>query len=606
MAFNSTIVCRSPFPRRASSVSIAVAAAIAAAVLMAAPPANAQPVPAQSAGRSVEMPAATAVGEGISADLFYKFMLAEVALQRGDGPLAAKAYYEAARESRDPRVARRATEIALAARQRTLAVDAATLWTTLEPDAPRPKQILASLTGNTTAKDLSDSGVDDEIRGRLEKLLSEAAISGEGVGETFLQINRFFAQQPERKQVYEIILSLAKPYPASAEAHFAIAYAAYGAEIPASQGVDPALAEVNRALDLKPGWERAALLKADIFARTSPESAVTYLKTFVADNPDAKSAAGALAQVYVEQKKYAEARAIFQKLWDGDRTAREFEFGVAAISMQMKDWTTAEALFTDLQKAGYGEGGVVELYLAQIAEESGRYQEAIDRYLLVPDGERAWLAKLRVAAMMAKLNRVPEARRYLADLPAVTIDQRVQVRQAEAALLRDANDNAAAYAVLQQGLVEHPDNPDLLYDAAMVAEKLDKVDEAETILRKVVELKPDDAQALNALGYTLVDRTPKTSEGFALIEKAYKLAPEDPFILDSMGWAFYRLGKLDDAETYLQRAMTQRPDAEIAAHLGEVLWKKGDPVRANEVWQSQLQNSPQNEVLLETVRRYSK
>jgi tetratricopeptide (TPR) repeat protein len=330
------------------------------------------------------------------------------------------------------------------------------------------------------------------------------------------------------------------------------------------------------------------------------------LKQFVADNPEAKSAAGALAQVYVEQKRYAEARAIFQTLWDRERTAREYEFGVAAISMQMKDWATAEALFTDLHKAGYGENGVVELYLGQVAEESGRYQEAIDRYLAVPEGERAWIAKLRVAAMMGKLKRVPEARRYLADLPAVTIDQRVQVRQTEAALLRDANDNRAAYDVLKQALVEHPDMPDLLYDAAMVAEKLDMIDEAETSLRRVVELKPEDAQALNALGYTLVDRTPRTSEGLALIEKAYKLAPEDPFILDSMGWAFYRLGKLEDAEIYLRRAMTQRPDAEIAAHLGEVLWKKGDPEKAHEVWQSQLQASPQNEVLLETVRRYTK
>ena len=583
-----------------------IAAALAAGAVTGSLPASAQPVAPAGTARPQEMAAPPPTGGGLSADLFYKFILAEVALQRGDGPLAAKAYYEAARESRDPRAARRATEIALAARQRSLAVDAAMLWTTLDPEAPRPKQVLASLANGATGKDAAETGVDDEIRGRLEKLLSESAVSGQGVGETFLQINRFFSQQPEKKQVYEIVRSLAKPYPASPEAHFAIAYAAFAAEIPATQGVDIAMVEVDRALELKPGWERAALLKADILARTSPTAAVAFLKPFVSANPDAKSAAGALAQVYVEQKRYAEARAVFQSLWDADRTSKEFEFGVAAISMQMKDWVAAEALFSDLQKAGYGESGVVELYLAQVAEESGNHQLAIDRYLAVPEGERAWLAKLRVAAMMAKLNRVPEARRYLADLPAVTIDQRVQVRQAEAALLRDANDNAAAYAVLKLALTEHPDSTDLLYDAAMVAEKLDKVDEAEASLRRVVELKPDDAQALNALGYTLVDRTPRTSEGFALIEKAYKLAPEDPFILDSMGWAFYRLGRLDDAETYLRRAMTQRPDAEIAAHLGEVLWKKGDPVRANEVWQSQLQTSPANEVLLETVRRHSK
>jgi len=583
------------------------AAALAASALLAALPAAAQQPSPGSAGSMVAdklSPSDTDVG--LSADLFYKLLLAEVALQRGELPVAARAYFEAARESRDPRVARRATEIALAARQRGMAVESATLWASLDPEAARPKQVLSSLAGTVPGKELAEPGVDDEIRGRLEKLLSDAAVSGQGVGEVFLQINRFLAQQPERKQVYELVRSLAKPYPANPEAHFAVAYAALAAEIPAAGGVDPALSEVDIALELKPAWERAALLKADILTRTSGDAAIAFLQKFVAANPDARSAAGALAQIYVEQKRYADARAVFQTLWDGDRKSREFEFGVAAISVQMKDWTTAEALFLDLKKAGYGENGVVELYLAQVADETGRYQEAIDRYLAVPEGERAWIAKLRVAAMMAKQKRVPEARRYLADLPAVTIDERVQVRQAEASLLRDANDNAAAYAVLKQALVEHPENADLLYDSAMVAEKLDRIDEAEASLRRVVELKPDDAQALNALGYTLVDRTPRTSEGMALIEKAYKLAPDDPFILDSMGWALYRQGKLDDAESYLRRAMTQRPDAEIAAHLGEVLWKKGDTVRANEVWQSQLQSSPQNEVLLETVRRYSK
>jgi len=269
----------------------------------------------------------------------------------------------------------------------------------------------------------------------------------------------------------------------------------------------------------------------------------------------------------------------------------------------MKDWETAESLFGDLKRANYGENGAVELYLAQIADETGRYQDAIDRYKAVPEGERAWLAKVRVAAMMGKLGKVVEARKYLADLPAVTIEQRVQVRQAEAQLLRDANDNNGAYGVLVLALKEHPDSPDLLYDAAMVAEKLDKIDDAEARLRRVVELKPDDAQALNALGYTLVDRTARTSEGLVLIEKANKLAPDDPFILDSMGWALFRLGRYAEAESYLRRALKERPDAEVAAHLGEVLWAKGEHDRAKEIWQSQLKTTPDNPVLLETVRR---
>ena len=399
---------------------------------------------------------------------------------------------------------------------------------------------------------------------------------------------------------------LAKPYPKNAEAHFAVALAAFNGGVPADAPGNPALTEVDAALALKPDWERAALLKAEILVRGTPDAAIAYLQTFVAANPDARAAAAALAQFYVEQKRYAEARAVFQKLWDRDRNAREFEFGVAVISTQMKDWDTAEALFLDLKKADYGENGVVELYLAQVAEETGRYQDAIDRYKAVPEGERAWLAKLRVAAMLAKQGKMVEARRWLADLPAVTIDQRVQVRQAEAQLLRDANDNAGAYAVLLLALKEHPDSTDLMYDAAMVAEKLDRIDDAETRLRRIVELKPDDAQALNALGYTLVDRTPRAAEGFALIEKAHKLSPDDPFILDSMGWGLFRLGRYAEAETYLRRAMKERPDAEIAAHLGEVLWAKGERERAQEVWQTQLKSTPDHPLLLETVRRLAR
>jgi Flp pilus assembly protein TadD len=177
------------------------------------------------------------------------------------------------------------------------------------------------------------------------------------------------------------------------------------------------------------------------------------------------------------------------------------------------------------------------------------------------------------------------------------------VRQAEAQLLRDSGDDAAAYRVLVQGLDDNPDTPDLIYDLAMVAEKLDKVDEAESRLKRLVELKPDDAQALNALGYTLVDRTPRTDEGLALIERAHKLSPKDPFILDSLGWAFYRMGRLDEAERYLKEALEGRPDAEIAAHLGEVLWRKGDRDQARALWKAQLDTNPENPVLKETVKR---
>jgi tetratricopeptide (TPR) repeat protein len=346
-------------------------------------------------------------------------------------------------------------------------------------------------------------------------------------------------------------------------------------------------------------------VKADILAKSSPENAIRYLAAFLADAPTSRGAGVALAQLYVEQKRYAEARAVFQRLLDADPADQEIQYGVAALAMQMKDYPTAERIFTSLKRGGFGDPGVISFYLAEIAEETHRYDDAIARYQEVTEGDRAWAAKLRIASVMGKQGKTDEARRFLAELEPEGREEQVQAKQAEAQLLQDAHDYQGAYNVLTSELADDPDSTELLYDVAMVAEKLDRIDEVESRLKRVLELKPDNAQALNALGYTLVDRTPRAEEGMKLIEKAHAISPEDPFILDSMGWAHFRLGNLDESEKYLRRALAERPDPEIAAHLGEVLWAKGERARAQEVWQSQLKETPDNPVLLNTVKRHA-
>jgi tetratricopeptide (TPR) repeat protein len=547
-------------------------------------------------------PDAAAAESVLTADLFYRLLLGDVALQRGDVTLAARAYIDAARVAADARLARRATEIAIASRQRTLVEDAARLWSQLDPAAERPKRVLASLASDAAKGSIPSSAADDELRSRIERVLADAALSGTGVADVFLQLNQLFAQQSDKRAVLTLIRDVAKPYPNTPEAHFAVALAAFGAGDDMATASE-ATAEADRALELRPDWDRAAILKGEILARKSPAAAIQALEPFVAAHPASKSATGALAQHYVDEKRFADARALMQKLWDKEPESRDLEFAVAAIALQMKDYAGAERLLLDLRKANYGEPGAIDLYLALVAEDTKQYATAIERYQAVTEGDRAWLAKLRIAAMYGKQGKVADGQRYLTGLAAVTKEQKIQVRQAEAQLLRDSGDDAGAYRVLVQGLDDNPDAPDLIYDLAMVAEKLDKIDEAESRLKRLVELKPDDAQALNALGYTIVDRTPRTDEGLALIERAHKLAPKDPFILDSLGWAFYRMGRLDEAERYLKEALSGRPDAEIAAHLGEVLWRKGDRDQARALWKAQLDSNPENPVLKETVKR---
>jgi tetratricopeptide (TPR) repeat protein len=548
--------------------------------------------------------AATPGENSLTADLFYRLLLGDVALQRGDLHVAARAYLDAARLTEDARLAGRATEIGIAARERSVVHDAAELWAKLDPAAERPKRVLAALAADNNTGAIPDSVANDELRARIERVLADAALSGPGVGDVFMQLNRLFSQQSDRRGVLSLVRDVAKPYPKTPEAHYAVALSAFGvADDPAS--AKEAREEIDRALALRPGWERAAILKAEILARESAAAGMQSLEAFLADHPDAKSATAALAQQYVEQNRFADARALMQKLWDREPSSRDLEFGVASIALQMKDYPEAERLLRDLKSAGYGEPGVIDLYLAQVAEETRQYDKAIEHYRAVTEGERAWLAKLRIGALYGKQGRIAEARHWLSGLDAVTKEQKIQVRQAEAQMLRDAGDNDAAYRVLSQGLVDHPDTPDLIYDLAMVAEKLDRIDEAESRLKRLVELKPDDAQALNALGYTLVDRTARTDEGLELIQRAHKIAPKDPFILDSLGWAFYRKGELDEAERYLRQALDSRRDAEIAAHLGEVLWRKGEHDKAMALWKAQLDSTPDNPVLKETVKRFS-
>ncbi|HXX86036.1 MAG TPA: tetratricopeptide repeat protein [Casimicrobiaceae bacterium] len=537
---------------------------------------------------------ATPASPMLSADVIYRILVGEIALQRGDPVLAARAYLEAARESQDARLARRATRIALDARQRSLALEAAQLWQELDPTDERAKQMVAAL---------AQAGAAGELKADLERVLAEAAANGSALGEAFLQLNHALASQSDKTAVFRLIVELAKPYPDVAEAHFAVALAGYNTGLADPEIVAAAVRAANRALDIKPAWERAALIKADIVAKSSPDAAIRFLVSFLERVPGSRAASGALAQLYLEQKRYAEARDVVQRLWAEDRSDRDLELAVARLSVQMRDYATAQKLLEELKATDFGEPGAITFDLAELAEQTKHYDDAIALYREVTEGDRAWPAKLRIAVVLGKKGNPAEAIQYLASLNPEGHDQRIERVQTQALVMREAGDYEGAYAVLSTALAGEPDSAELLYDVAMAAEKLDRLDEVEARLKRLIELKPDNAQALNALGYTLVDRTQRTAEGLKLIEKALALAPADPFILDSMGWAQYRMGNFDDSEKFLRRALADRPDPEIAAHLGEVLWAKGQRDNAREIWQSQLKETPDNPVLLETVRR---
>lgn len=524
----------------------------------------------------------------LTRDLLYKFLLAEIAGQRGNVRLASKAYMEIAQVTRDPRVARRATEIAMYGRYNDVALDAASLWVEVEPDSSAARQALVSVLVNNNK--LSDA------KPYLQKLL---AADKSAIGPSFLQLNPLLGRHPDKNAVYLLIRDLAAPYPEVPEAHFSVAQAALVAG-----KTDAAGQAARQALKLRPDWEPAALVNAQALQRESNAKALEFLQGFLAANPGARDARLSYARMLVAEKRIDQARREFQRIEQEAPNNADVAVTIGLLSLQMNDYDLAEAKFKRALELNYRDADALRYYLGQVAEERKRYDEALGWYGKVMAGEQVVPAAARYAFILAKQNKVAEARTYLQGVEVQNPQQRTQLTQAEAQVLREAKAYQESFDLLGNALDQQPDHPDLLYDYAMAAERLDRIDVLEAKLKRLIQLKPDHAQAYNALGYTLADRNIRLKEAREFIEKALKLSPDDPFILDSMGWVAYRMGSLNEGLDYLRRAYSQRPDPEIAAHLGEVLWVQGKKSEAEQLWRSSMKDHPGNDELKAVMKKF--
>ena len=521
--------------------------------------------------------------------LMFKLMLAEVAMQRGQPQVAVPAYLELARETKDPRIAQRATEIAWNARMIPAALEAAGLWLQADPESTQARQILAALLVNQSQ--LADA------QPHLEKWL---AADPANIGSSFLQLSKLLARHKDRQAVLQLLQALAKPYSQVPEARLTVAQAAWTA---GAQQI--ALDESLAALELRPDWELAALFHAQALQRRSNAEAANFLADYLKSHPQARDARLTYARLLVTDKRYAEARKEFETLLADQPDNGDLTMAVALLTVQAGDYDMAEKLFNRVLASDYKDPDAARLYLGQLYEERKRYDEALQAYASVRQGEHYINAQARYAGVLAKEGKLGEARKHLNAVSVQNNQQRVQLTEAEAQLLRDANQYQEAYDLLGQALTQLPNYPDLLYDHAMAAEKVERLDVLEADLRKLIEIRPDHAHAYNALGYTLADRNERLPEARSLIEKALNLAPEDPFIMDSMGWVLFRMGQNKEALEYLQRAFMLRADAEIAAHFGEVLWVDGQQEQARKVWSEGLKQNAKNELLQNTVKRYA-
>lgn len=531
----------------------------------------------------------------LSEELFYKILTAEIAYQRGNWQAAYVTLLSVAQQTRDPRLARRSAEIALSAKQAGEALAAIRLWRELAPNSNEATQYyLGFMVMNNNLA---------EIHSVFAEKLQAAAPKHYGV--IMLQAQRLLSRARDKNAAFDTLEEIVSPYKNTPDAHLALAQGAY------SKGDNKrAVTEAQAVLAARPDSQLAILSIAQ--ASRQPDAAKA-LTEFLAKNPGARDVRLAYAGILIDLKQLDKAGQEFEQLLRDKPDDVNAMYTLGVLSMEKRQPAQAERYFKQFLNTLEAKPGEERdptsalINLAQIAIERKDYKSAqgwlakVESY----DGRNAaWFnVQLRRASLLAKDGKLEEARQFLKGVKTANENEQAQLLQSEAQLLKDANLPQEAAKVLQEGLRNQPDNADLLYDYAMLAESQQNITEMETALRRVIALVPNSQHAYNALGYSLADRNIRLDEALSLIEKAVQLAPDDPFILDSLGWVKFRLSKFEEAEQALRRAYELRADAEIAVHLGEVLWSMGQKDNARKYWREARSKDPENQTLKSTLQR---
>jgi len=609
-----------PLSRRVLFVLVTAAFAAGCSSLPPSASSEAAPPASESGQDSASAPAASAnkstspTGDSadalpdydLSGPLLFQLMSAEVAVQRGELGAAYATFFALAKQTGDPRIAQRATEVAVTGRAMPQALESAQLWHELAPKSGDATQTLSALL--LASNRLSDA----------TPLLREQVKSDPQPAEALQRIQRMLARASEKidkAAAFSLLEDLAKPYrddtASGSDVRLVLAVGASAAGM-GQRASDEALA----ALKMRPDNERAVLLSAQFLARPDGKDsdagrakALALIAKFVADHPKAQDARLTYARLLVADAKYSEARAQFEKVLAGDENNPDVLYALGVLALDgpaPRDDARHyfEKYLEVIEDAPQGrDPEAAYLNLARIAEDEKRYDEALAWLERVNSPENEIAARSRQAIVLGRMQRVDQARKLLADTNAPNDAARTQLAMAEGQVLREARRYQESLDLLTAALARTPDDTALLYETAMAAEKIDKVDVMETHLRKLIALKPDDAQAYNALGYSLADRGLRLREARDLIQQAVKLSPNDAYILDSLGWVCFKLGDLSCARQNLERAYKIRPEAELGAHFGEVLWAAGDREEARRVWRASMKQESDNETLRATLAR---
>ena len=550
----------------------------------------------QDAAADQSLPQTTAAGtvkqepfpkQQLTDDLMFDILLAEIAGQRGEMEISVPHYLQAAENAQDPRVAERAVQIASFAKQFDVAERAARRWVELAPDDIEAHKALTAL-----ALHLGDS---DEAIAQLDYLISISDDPEEG----YRVATALLARESDKGEAMLAMEKLVTHHPDNPHAWLALSRMAVNAD-----NLEKGLDAVNRALALNPDLPAASILKAQILVRLERKAEATQvLETAVKTHPDNAMLHFAFGRMLLDSEDLDGARKQFGRVVELEPDNAEGLYSLALLELETKQYASGEKHLQQLLQLRPEEQNAY-YYLGYSALEQGDDKAALIWYKKIEGGDYWSQAQLRIAEILVRQGEVEVMQHHLRTLRRKNPDQSVTLYLIEGQVLTDAEMTEAAFALYGDALQTSPDNEDLLYAHSLAAEKLGKLDVAERDMRRILKNDPENIRTLNALGYTLADRTNRYEEALTYIKKAYEQKPDDPAIIDSLGWVHYRLGNLDEARRLLQQAWDMTGNSEIGAHLGEVIWAQGDHEAARRIWAVSLAAEPGNAMLLKVINQY--
>jgi tetratricopeptide (TPR) repeat protein len=529
-------------------------------------------------------------GNGLNENTMFYLLAAEFAGNQGDLEQSVKYYEKASSELDDARVAARAAYIALYNEDYDAALEALDRWKSLEPDATDLERMYAEV--------YLKSGEPEKAVPHVEKMLEQTP--GNSVDKT-MALKQMLATDASTEDGYTVLKAI-NADDDKKNPHLLVLESRYAAQL---GKYDEALAKLDQALELAPDMYEVLIIKARVLTVAGRKDEATQVIKQVLDKlPDNDVVRQQYARMLIEQGDVEGALEQYRVLYKKSPDDPDIGLSYALLNIELGKLDDAYAALTHLIEIDKNVP-ISNYYLGRIEQNRNNDKKAISYFLKVKEGPYVFDAQLRIGVLLAVLGKPDEGLRKLESLGEQQTDwsKRVKTYLAQGEILRSEKRYKEGVEMYSRALQQNRDDTTLLYARGLMAEKDDRLDMTESDLMKVIAREPDNADALNALGYTLADRTNRYTEALGYIERAAKLVPDDPAILDSLGWVSYRLGKLEDARKWLEKAFNKLVDAEIAAHYGEVLWKMNQKDQARKVWKMGKEQNANDPVLVETLKR---